>query len=125
MPHTDKRETYALRSDSGSGQFCCGAPKARSLFAFRLTHFILTLSQILDILQSAEQLLNGGDSQQIKIDPSLVSGRRSVRHRFKSARLSLQLGERTVQKSMGRIHEWRATVIATERKRLRKNFLDL
>ncbi|KAH9006451.1 beach-domain-containing protein [Lactarius hatsudake] len=102
----------------------------------KLMHFALTLAldnavagpqkrEILDILQSAEQLLNGGDSQQTKIDPSLVSSRFSVRHRFASARLSLQLGERTVQKSMARIHEWRATVIATERKRLRKNLLDL
>ncbi|KAI9465845.1 beach-domain-containing protein [Lactarius psammicola] len=102
----------------------------------KLMHFALTLAldnavagpqkrEILDILQSAEQLLNGGDSQQTKIDPSLVSGRLSVRHRFASARLSLQLGERTVQKSMARIHEWRITVIATEKKRLHKNLLDL
>ncbi|KAH9177644.1 beach-domain-containing protein [Lactarius sanguifluus] len=102
----------------------------------KLMHFALTLAldnavagpqkrEILDVLQSTEQLLNGGDSQQTKIDPSLVSSRFSVRHRFASARLSLQLGERTVQKSMARIHEWRATVIATERKRLRKNLLDL
>ncbi len=58
---------------------------------------------------------------------SLVSERRSgsVRRRFTSARLSLQLGERTVQKSMARIQEWRATIILTERKRLRKNLLDM
>jgi hypothetical protein len=79
----------------------------------------------LDILQSAEQLIIGGDSQSTKIDPSLVSERRSVRHRFASARLSLQLGERTVQKSMARIQEWRSTIILTEQKRLRKSFLDL
>ncbi|KAH9042628.1 beach-domain-containing protein [Lactarius pseudohatsudake] len=92
----------------------------------KLMHFALTLA--LDNAVAGPQkreLLNGGDSQQTKIDPSLVSSRFSVRHRFASARLSLQLGERTVQKSMARIHEWRATVIATERKRLRKNFLDL
>ncbi|KAF8266238.1 beach-domain-containing protein [Lactarius quietus] len=102
----------------------------------KLMHFALTLAldnavagpqkrEILDVLQSAESLVNGGDSEQTKIDPSLVSSRRSVRHRFASARLSLQLGERTIQKSMARIHEWRATIIATERKRLRKNLLDL
>ncbi|KAH9026097.1 hypothetical protein EDB84DRAFT_1440213 [Lactarius hengduanensis] len=97
----------------------------------KLMHFTLTLALDNAVAgrgpksASAEQLLNGGDSQQTKIDPSLVSSRFSVRHRFSSARLSFQLGERTVQKSMARIHEWRVTVIATERKRLRKNLLDL
>ncbi|KAI0300557.1 beach-domain-containing protein [Multifurca ochricompacta] len=101
----------------------------------KLMHFGLTLAldnavggaqkrEILDILKSVEHLINGADSS-TKIDPSLVVERRSVRHRFASARLSLQLGERTVQKSMARIQEWRATIILTERKRLRKNLLDL
>jgi hypothetical protein len=79
----------------------------------------------LDILQNAEQFINGGNAESTKIDPSLVSERRSVRHRFTSARLSLQLGERTVQKSMARIQEWRAAIILIESKRLRKNLLDL
>jgi hypothetical protein len=79
----------------------------------------------LDILQNAEQLINGGNPQRTKIDPSLLTERRSGRHRFASARFSLQLGERTVQKSMVRIHEWQATIVLTERKRLRKNILDL
>ncbi|KAH9975416.1 beach-domain-containing protein [Lactifluus volemus] len=101
----------------------------------KLMHFGLTLAldnaaagpqkrEILDILQNAEQLINGGDSQSTRIDPTLVSERRSVRHRFGSARLSLQLGERTVQKSMARTQEWRSTIILTEQKRLRKNYLD-
>jgi hypothetical protein len=79
----------------------------------------------LDILQKAEQLINGGNYQRTKIDPSLVTERRSGRHRFATARFSLQIGERTVQKSMARIQEWRATIILTERKRLRKNLLDM
>ncbi|KAI0002519.1 beach-domain-containing protein [Russula compacta] len=102
----------------------------------KLMHFGLTLSlddavagpqkrEILEVLQNAEQLINGGNLPSTKIDPSLVSSRRSVRHRFATARLSLQLGERTVQKSMARIQEWRATIIVTERKRLRKNLLDM
>ena len=69
--------------------------------------------------------MSGENHQHTNIDPSLVSDRRSVRHRFASSRLSLHLGERTVQKSMARIQEWRATIIAMECKRLRKNLLDM
>jgi len=79
----------------------------------------------LDILQNAEQLIGGENHQRTRIDPSLVSERRSVRHRFASSKLSLHLGERTVQKSVVRIQEWRATIIVTEGKRLRKNLLDM
>jgi hypothetical protein len=79
----------------------------------------------LDILQNAEQLISGENHQRTRIDPSLVSERRSARHRFASSKLSLHLGERTVQKSMVRIQEWRATIIATEGKRLRKDILDM
>jgi len=77
------------------------------------------------VLQNAEQLINGGNIPSTKIDPSLISERRSVRYRFGSLRLSSHLGERTIQKSTARILEWRATIILTERKRLRKNLLDL
>jgi hypothetical protein len=77
------------------------------------------------VLQNAEQLINGGNFPSTKIDPSLVLERRSVRYRFGSVRLSSHLGERTIQKSMARIQEWRATIILTERKRLRKSLLDL
>ncbi|KAI0273049.1 beach-domain-containing protein [Russula aff. rugulosa BPL654] len=102
----------------------------------KLMHFGLTLSldnavagaqkrEIMDVLQNAEQLINGGNFPSTKIDPSLVSERRSVLHRFGSVRLSPHLGERTIQKSMARIQEWRATIILTERKRLRKSLLDL
>ncbi|KAI9451783.1 beach-domain-containing protein [Russula earlei] len=102
----------------------------------KLMHFGLTLSldnavagpqkrEILEILQTAEKLINGDNSQSTKIDPSLVTDRRSVRHRLASARLSLQLGERTIQKSMARIQEWRATIALIERKRLHKDLLDL
>ncbi|KAI0067044.1 beach-domain-containing protein [Artomyces pyxidatus] len=102
----------------------------------KLMHFGLTLAlddalpgsqkrDILNTLQSAEQLVNDDQSLSTEIDPSLVADRRSVRHRWASARLSIHLGERTVQKSISRIHEWRTTIIASERKRLRKNVLDL
>lgn len=42
-----------------------------------------------------------------------------------SVRLSVQLGESAVKRSITRINDWRKTVIATERKRLRKTVLDL
>ena len=77
------------------------------------------------MLQNAERLLNGGNFPSTKIDPSLVSDRRSVLHRFGSVRLSPHLGERTIQKSMARIQDWRATIVLTEHKRLRKSLLDL
>jgi hypothetical protein len=37
----------------------------------------------------------------------------------------MQLGERTLHKSLLRMHEWRETIIASEKKRLRKTILDL
>ena len=42
-----------------------------------------------------------------------------------SVRLSVQLGESAVKRSITRINDWRKTVIVTERKRLRKTVLDL
>ncbi|KAF6760566.1 hypothetical protein DFP72DRAFT_988225 [Ephemerocybe angulata] len=45
--------------------------------------------------------------------------------RFASARFSMQVGERTVIKTMTRMAEWRKTIQVSERKRLRKTILDL
>jgi hypothetical protein len=58
------------------------------------------------------------------VDPNLVVDNRSVRRRI-AARLSLQVGERTIQKSFSRILDWRKTIVESERKRLRKNLLDM
>ncbi|KAH8103359.1 beach-domain-containing protein [Cristinia sonorae] len=82
--------------------------------------------EILDVLQLAETILNPLDSQESTIDPSVFSPKRpSRRSRMSSTRLSVHLGERTAQRSIARIHDWRKTVIATEKKRLRKTVLDL
>jgi hypothetical protein len=59
------------------------------------------------------------------IDPNLITDMRSVRQRFASARFSMQVGERTVIKTMTRMAEWRKTIQVSERKRLRKSILDL
>ncbi|THV04025.1 beach-domain-containing protein [Dendrothele bispora CBS 962.96] len=80
--------------------------------------------EILGILQSAETVLNPA-AESTQIDPNLVADTRSVRQRFASARFSLQIGERTVMKIITRIVEWRKTIQVSERKRLRKNILDL
>lgn len=42
-----------------------------------------------------------------------------------AARLSLQVGERAIQKSFNRLQEWRKTIIESERKRFRKTVLDM
>ncbi|KDQ53971.1 hypothetical protein JAAARDRAFT_61057 [Jaapia argillacea MUCL 33604] len=105
----------------------------------KLSHLGLTLAldnavsghqkrEILDTLQLAQSLLNPGSSQRNDIDPALIPGRgsRPMSMRMVSARLSvLQVGEKAVAKSMSRIHDWRKTVIESERKRLRKRLLDL
>ncbi|KIK63270.1 hypothetical protein GYMLUDRAFT_196894 [Collybiopsis luxurians FD-317 M1] len=101
----------------------------------KLSHFGLALAldnavaggqkrEILDVLQSAESVLNPS-AEKTKIDPSLVQDTRSVRQRFASARFSIQVGERTVIKTVTRMTEWRQTIRVSERKRLRKNILDL
>jgi hypothetical protein len=79
----------------------------------------------MELIQLSENVVNGDRFDSVTIDPSLVSDRRSIARRLTSARLSIQLGERTVTKSMARIAEWRRTIITVEAKRLRKNILDL
>lgn len=80
--------------------------------------------QILDQIQSAEMVLNPS-ARAMTIDPGLVVDNRSIRQRLASARLSMQVGERTVIKTMTRINEWRKTVQVSERKRIRKTILDM
>ncbi|RXW16665.1 hypothetical protein EST38_g9189, partial [Candolleomyces aberdarensis] len=80
--------------------------------------------EILDVLQTADGLLNPA-SPTPGIDPNLIADTRSVRERFASARFSMQVGERTVIKTMTRMAEWRKTIQVSERKRLRKSILDL
>ncbi|KAL0063705.1 Beige protein-like 1 [Marasmius tenuissimus] len=101
----------------------------------KLTHLGLALAldnavagaqkqEILTILQSAETLMNPA-AEKTAIDPGLVADKRSVRQRIASARFSLQVGERTVIKTITRMTEWRKTIQDSERKRLRKDLLDL
>ncbi|KIM43842.1 hypothetical protein M413DRAFT_26133 [Hebeloma cylindrosporum] len=101
----------------------------------KLTHFGLALAldnavggsqkrEILDKIQSAEIILNPS-AKTTRIDPGLVVDNRSVRQRIASARFSIQVGERTVIKTIARMTEWRKTVQASERKRLRKTVLDM
>lgn len=79
---------------------------------------------ILDTLQKAELLVNPSQ-ETTSIDPQLIIDQRSVRQRIASARFSMQVGERTVMKTMIRITEWRRTIQTSETKRLRKGLLDL
>ncbi|KAI0746713.1 beach-domain-containing protein [Daedaleopsis nitida] len=81
--------------------------------------------EIMDILQSAESLLNPRATQETSVDAAAVVGTKSRRRRMASVRLSMQLGESAVKRSIIRIHEWRKSVVITERKRLRKTVLDL
>lgn len=81
--------------------------------------------EILDVLQSADAVLNPTSPTPVTIDASLIADTRSVRQRFASSRFSMQLGERTVIKTMSRMSEWRRTIQVSERKRLRKTILDL
>ncbi|KAG7089658.1 hypothetical protein E1B28_011318 [Marasmius oreades] len=101
----------------------------------KLTHLGLALAldnavagaqkrEILDTLQAAESLTNP-TAEKTTIDPELVADTRSIRQRIASARFSLQVGERTVIKIITRMTDWRKTIQASERKRLRKNLLDL
>ncbi|KAH9896772.1 beach-domain-containing protein [Cubamyces lactineus] len=81
--------------------------------------------EIMDVLQAAEAVLNPRASQETSIDPSAVVGTKARRRRMASVRLSMQLGESAVKRSIIRIREWRKSVIVTEKKRLRKTILDL
>ncbi|KAJ7052675.1 beach-domain-containing protein [Mycena amicta] len=101
----------------------------------KMTHFGLGLAldnsvagsqkrEILDILQEAESVL-APSAEKTQIDPALVVDSRTVRQRIQSARFSIQIGDRTVVKIMTRMNEWRLTIQSSEKKRLRKNILDL
>ena len=84
----------------------------------------LNTIQILDTLQSAHKVLNPS-AESLGIDPSIVVDARSVRQRFASARFSIQVGERTITKTMVRMADWRKSIQDSERKRLQKTILDL
>lgn len=64
-------------------------------------------------------------AEKMVIDPALVADTRTIRQRIASARLSIQVGERTVIKTITRMVEWRKTIQVSERKRVRKTLLDL
>lgn len=93
-------------------------------FSLLVFKFICDALKILDTLQTAELTINPTSRKTI-IDPKLIVDTRSVRQRLASARISLQVGERTLFKSVMRMQEWRKTIYVSERKRLRKNVLDL
>ena len=80
--------------------------------------------EILETLQKAELIVNPSQ-ETTSIDPQLIVDQRSVGQRIASARFSMQVGERTVIKTMLRIAEWRRTIQTSETKRLRKGLLDL
>ncbi|GBE84628.1 hypothetical protein SCP_0606070 [Sparassis crispa] len=89
---------------------------------------VVTASQkeeIMEILQSAETALNPRTTQESCIDSAALVGHKPRRRRTGPGRLSIQLSESTVKRSVARLHAWRKTVIMTERKRLRKTILDL
>lgn len=101
----------------------------------KLTHFSLAVAtnsivagpqkhEILISVQSAHQVLNPG-METPKLNPTLLADMRSVRQRIASARFSMHVEERTVLKTITRLSEWRKTIQASERKRLRKTILDL
>ena len=83
-----------------------------------------TFLQILNQIQVAENIINPS-AQKTMIDPELVVDNRSVRQRIASARFSVQIGERTVIKTITRMLEWRKTIQVSEKKRIRKTVLDL
>ncbi|KAH9919489.1 beach-domain-containing protein [Epithele typhae] len=81
--------------------------------------------EIMNVLQSVEAVLNPRSTQETSVDAAAIVGTKGRRRRMASVRLSMQLGESAVKRSIIRIHEWRKSVIITEKKRLRKTALDL
>lgn len=77
----------------------------------------------MEVVQQAEGLHRPAGTEVPESRMSLTQRMRN--RRMTSMRLSIHLGERTVQRSIARIHEWRKNVTATEQKRFRKNVLDL
>ncbi|KAJ3833898.1 hypothetical protein F5878DRAFT_545746 [Lentinula raphanica] len=106
----------------------------------KLSHFGLGLAldnsvaggqkrEILDILQSAEAIINP-TAERTNIDPGLVQDTRSIRQRLASGSAGLSnglqfVGDRTVMKTLNRMYEWRKTIRESEKKRVRKEVLDL
>jgi hypothetical protein len=84
--------------------------------------------QLLAIIRIVEEL-SGAEENLDSIDTSLITSNGTSDHSrpdSETRRHSLQiLGDRTHQKSLARIQEWRKIIARTERKRLRKLFQDL
>ncbi|PCH37188.1 beach-domain-containing protein [Wolfiporia cocos MD-104 SS10] len=81
--------------------------------------------EIMDIVKSADKALDPQTSHETMIDSAVVLGVKARSRHMASMRLSVQLGEGTVKRSISRIQDWRKSVVETERKRLRKTVLDL
>ncbi|KZV83556.1 beach-domain-containing protein [Exidia glandulosa HHB12029] len=107
----------------------------------KITHLMLMLAldtfvdntqkrQLLEVLRKSEEAAvaaSDGTSPAVERAALVeVTGDRSKRRSMPSVRLSLQIvGDRVLQKAIGRIAAWRNTIIATERKRLRKTAQDI
>jgi hypothetical protein len=76
---------------------------------------------MLETLQSAEAVYNPNKTP---ADLEVSVDRKSHKPRV-SSKLSVEVGERTANKAMARMHDWRTSIMATERKRIRKSALDL
>jgi hypothetical protein len=73
--------------------------------------------------QEAQNALNP-DAPSPTVDPQIILGRRASRHRS-SGSTGSTMSERTVQKSMQRLQDWRKTIKISERKRLRRTAIDM
>ena len=71
-----------------------------------VTHFFLADSEP---DSSCRNILHP-TAQNTMVDPGLVLDNRSVRQRIASARFSMQIGERTVIKTITKMYEWRKTI---------------
>lgn len=80
--------------------------------------------EILDVLRIAEDTLNPA-ADKMQIDPNLVADHRTLRQRITSARLSIQVGEWAILKTINRMVDWRKSITKSERNRLRQSILDL
>ena len=77
---------------------------------------------MLDIFQKAEVRLNS-DPLEEEVSTTQTSNKPLLKHGTSG---SIQLlGERALQKAMAKIRDWRKTIIASEKKKLRRSIIDL
>jgi hypothetical protein len=83
----------------------------------------LTPFQLMAAAEEAQRTLNP-DAPASTINPELIPGRRMNRHKSSSS-INSTVSERTAQKSMQRLQDWRKTIMISERKRLRRTAIDM